>query len=1212
MVQNLPDDLATNGTQDHVNVFSYDGDLTRSEIDPLPLEWEVFSALYVNGNFDATVTPAFPSKQCFVDAKAVHNAQNHILRNTSSSDSRVLSELAARMESHFITHNHLPVFLPADHVALFRAQWYSKQIKMHSNESMLQVQRMSSYMLDMPYVSIKLLGPEPLVKNVGLEPCPGQQCLFPFSVVTEWTSKPNCRSVKDETGCSQTLAAHSLLLPRGQLMVIPNVDEDWRFSRSPYRNGLKFFIATPLYGSQGEVIGSFCVGDIKPRPPPDEREKQLFMDLTSMITNSIDLSLSNAQLDRRDQLKRCVEFFLCHFLHDSEHLDDTDKNDVFPTISHGEGGTNSTLSDDYLHIFNFAAETLHASMDVSGVAIFDLSCFVLVKKPTSIHGKVSEHVIHSSMTRHYHSGWEQSPDEFSEEAPVTQVPALTLLGASEAHCRIPERNMPMNIEHVNTLCQLLTTTHLGQHFRQHVPEAIARLLPEDTVDTLIVPIMGVDRQPFALLCCYSRPGEYAFILDQMVHTAIQHVRAIGYMIMDAVAKQSVMLADRAKSSFISNMSHELRTPLHGILASTELLSDTNLNDMQLSYAHTIESCGHGLLELVNHVLDYTKLSSDVNNSGTQRDKQAQYHDVDLVQLLQEVCDSSLVGHLGQRRTGQAGSSIGSMYDPGQADAKRIAKSFSIELVIEIEKREGGWLTFCDSGGIRRVLTNLIGNALKFTEQGYILVSLQHTPISEHKIRASFRVKDTGCGISRSFLDQHLFQPFSQEDPLKGGTGLGLSIVNELVRNFENGAVHVESIPHQGTDIVVSCDLALSSSHNNEYIPRLQVAQLCTVHIFTQATDSKGTALLTNTLRQYLISWWGFQVVLHEVPADTRFLDILESGRHILLMNTDVSLLKTLRESMLENRNGLPPVVVLANLYHGRDHLTLCQEYKRAGGVIYMLQKPVGPARLEEVFAACVSSKGTSTDDREAARTHIPPVTMGPETFGVCTTEPFSPIDETPSPLSTDPPVFSTPERRTLGRLQNSISPSSMAGPISPVPETPTHTMLELDTSISGQESEPEQSSESPIVRPPNPAPSGCVLFADDNAINRQVLRAYSKKLNMSCSEARDGREAISQFSSRPPGYFSLILMDYSMPNVDGLGATLAIRQLEEQRLSTEELAEESRRPRTAIYMLSGTSTSEILRQSYAAGADGYLSKPLRFKVFVSLLKSLGLLQSPSH
>ena len=188
----------------------------------------------------------------------------------------------------------------------------------------------------------------------------------------------------------------------------------------------------------------------------------------------------------------------------------------------------------------------------------------------------------------------------------------------------------------------------------------------------------------------------------------------------------------------------------------------------------------------------------------------------------------------------------------------------------------------------------------------------------------------------------------------------------------------------------------------------------------------------------------------------------------------------------------------------------------------------------------------------------------------------------------------------------------MAGPISPVPETPTHTMLELDTSISGQESEPEQSSESPIVRPPNPAPSGCVLFADDNAINRQVLRAYSKKLNMSCSEARDGREAISQFSSRPPGYFSLILMDYSMPNVDGLGATLAIRQLEEQRLSTEELAEESRRPRTAIYMLSGTSTSEILRQSYAAGADGYLSKPLRFKVFVSLLKSLGLLQSPSH
>ncbi|WFD19479.1 hypothetical protein MCAP1_001709 [Malassezia caprae] len=582
------------------------------------------------------------------------------------------------------------------------------------------------------------------------------------------------------------MAAHSLLLPRNQLMVIPDIDKDWRFRQSPYRNGLKFFISTPLYGSQGEILGSFCMGDVKARPPPDEREKRLFMDLTSMITNSIDLSLSNAQLARRDELKRCVEYFLRHFLHDSEQQDDADQAVVLPTPSHGEGATGGTLSGDYMHVFNFAAETLHVSMDVSGVVIFDLSSFVLTKKPTSIHGKVNEH----------------------------------------------------------------------------------------------------------------------------------HVRAIGYMIMDVVAMQSVVLADRAKSSFISNMSHELRTPLHGILASTELLSDTKLDDVQRSYTHTIESCGHGLLELVNHVLDYTKLSSDVNSSSIQQEKHTQYCDVDL-QL-------------------------------------------------------GG-------GGIRRVLTNLIGNALKFTDQGYILVSLQHTPISEHKIRASFRVKDTGCGISRSFLDQHLFQPFSQEDPLKGGTGLGLSIVNEL-------RVHASS------------------------------ASVSIMH---------------------------------------------ESSHHIL-------------------------------------------------------------------------------------------------------------------------------------------------APMSPISKTLAHSIVELDTAIGDQEGKVEHSSTPPIVKPLNPQSSWNVLFADDNAVNRQVLRAYLKKLNISCSEARDGSEAILQFSSQPSGHFSLILMDYSMPNIDGLSATLAIRQLEQQRLAIEGPTEERAPPRAAIYMLSGTSTGEILRQAYAAGADGYLSKPLSFKVFVSLLKSIGL------
>ena len=114
-----------------------------------------------------------------------------------------------------------------------------------------------------------------------------------------------------------------------------------------------------------------------------------------------------------------------------------------------------------------------------------------------------------------------------------------------------------------------------------------------------MPLSGAERQPSLLILVYSRSDSYSIMLDQMLHTAMQHVRAIGLMAINVVTRQSVLLADRAKSTFISNMSHELRTPLHGILASSDLLSDTRLDRLQRFYLETIESCGNGLLELVN-------------------------------------------------------------------------------------------------------------------------------------------------------------------------------------------------------------------------------------------------------------------------------------------------------------------------------------------------------------------------------------------------------------------------------------------------------------------------------------------------------------------------------------------------------------------------------------------------------------------------------------
>ena len=137
----------------------------------------------------------------------------------------------------------------------------------------------------------------------------------------------------------------------------------------------------------------------------------------------------------------------------------------------------------------------------------------------------------------------------------------------------------------------------------------------------------------------------------------------------------------------------------------------------------------------------------------------------------------------------------------------------------------------------------------------------------------------------------------------------------------------------------------------------------------------------------------------------------------------------------------------------------------------------------------------------------------------------------------------------------------------------------------------------------NALSGSCVLFVDDNAVNRQVLRAYLEKLRIAFVEACDGREGVDAFAAHPPGFFHLILMDFSMPNLDGIGAASEIRRIERRR---EHVAQKEglRIPRrSVIFMLSGVSSPMHQRQGLSAGADGYLEKPLSFKTFCSLLAS---------
>ena len=223
-------------------------------------------------------------------------------------------------------------------------------------------------------------------------------------------------------------------------------------------------------------------------------------------------------------------------------------------------------------------------------------------------------------------------------------------------------------------------------------------------------------------------------------------------------------ANRAKSAFLANMSHEIRTPMNGVIAMAELLSETELSEEQVSYLETIKSSGEALLVIINDVLDYSKIEADkVEFKRAPFDLERCIHDV--VTLLQ----------------------------PGAQDK-------GLELVIDFDFALPRMLEG-DAGRVRQVLTNLLGNAIKFTEQGHVVVRVAGADSeTEGVCSLEFAVEDTGIGIPEEKRES-IFSEFQQvendRDRTHDGTGLGLAITQRLI-NAMGGELWVESTLGEGS------------------------------------------------------------------------------------------------------------------------------------------------------------------------------------------------------------------------------------------------------------------------------------------------------------------------------------------------------------------------------------------------------------------------------